>query len=137
MSASAHPVRPAPGRTPVLLVEGSYRVVDGDSGRTRTEKLELAVEVFREPEPREPKEPAGPRGGKRGGEKGGTLARKKSTCWQRRRGEGEGGAALRGSRRPGRFQVAAQTQRSPPSAVKRSPQRTGPRATPSWTSSSP
>lgn len=49
--------REGPGRTPVLLVEGSYRVVDGDSGRTRTEKLELAVEVERVPAGAEQVEP--------------------------------------------------------------------------------
>ncbi|BDG08595.1 vWA domain-containing protein [Anaeromyxobacter paludicola] len=39
--------RAAPGRTPVALVEGSYRVVDGDSGRTRSERFEIALEVDR------------------------------------------------------------------------------------------
>ncbi|HZZ83943.1 MAG TPA: VWA domain-containing protein [Anaeromyxobacteraceae bacterium] len=41
--------RPAPGKAPVLLVEGSCRVVDGDSGRTRTDRFELTVEVERVP----------------------------------------------------------------------------------------
>jgi Ca-activated chloride channel family protein len=36
-----------PGGAPVVLVEGRYRVVDGDTGRTREERFELPVEVER------------------------------------------------------------------------------------------
>ena len=39
--------QPQPGRAPVVLVEGRYRVVDGDSGRTREERFEIPVEAER------------------------------------------------------------------------------------------
>ncbi|HET7754452.1 MAG TPA: VWA domain-containing protein [Anaeromyxobacteraceae bacterium] len=41
--------RPAPGTMPVALVEGTYRTVDGESGRSRDERFELQVVVERVP----------------------------------------------------------------------------------------
>ena len=39
--------RAQPGREAVALVDGRYRVVDGDTGRTREERFEVPVEVER------------------------------------------------------------------------------------------
>jgi hypothetical protein len=41
--------QPAPGTRPVLRIDGTYREVDGDSGRTRDERFELNASVERVP----------------------------------------------------------------------------------------